>query len=350
MARKRAQLAAAVQRNDRAAIVQLLGRKAGINVAQPDGTTALHWATYHDDVDLVTRLLGAGADVRATNRYGVTPLSIACQNGNAAIITKFLDAGADANAIVARRRDDADDGSTHRQGRRGARAAGPRRRSACEGTTAGPDGAHVGGGGRSRRGDRRAHQGGGRFPDAARLRILATDVRGTPGTDRSRQGAAEGWRRRERARAGAREPETSGGRTANPGRHHAAGSRGRQWAFPAGGGAARCRRRPELQSARVYGAAHDCVHPPARHRRQRSRSRRIGHDVESRVREAARRQGRGRERADNETRQPHEHPVPRHRRDSVSPGGDDCRRRVHEGAGRARCGPVDEERRRAARR
>jgi ankyrin repeat protein len=95
-----AQLAAAVQRNDRAAIVQLLGRKAGINVAQTDGTTALHWATYHDDGDLVTRLLGAGADVRATNRYGVTPLSIACQNGNAAIITKFLDAGADANAML----------------------------------------------------------------------------------------------------------------------------------------------------------------------------------------------------------------------------------------------------------
>jgi ankyrin repeat protein len=95
-----AQLAAAVQRNDRAAIVQLLGKKAAINVAQTDGTTALHWATYHDDGDLVTRLLGAGADVRATNRYGVTPLSIACQNGNAAIITKFLDAGADANAML----------------------------------------------------------------------------------------------------------------------------------------------------------------------------------------------------------------------------------------------------------
>ncbi len=95
-----APLATAIQRNDRAAIGQLLGRKVGINAAQPDGTTALHWATYHDDTDLVTKLLGAGADVRAINRYGVTPLSIACQNGNAAIITKFLDAGADANAVL----------------------------------------------------------------------------------------------------------------------------------------------------------------------------------------------------------------------------------------------------------
>ena len=95
-----ASLASAVQRNDRAAIRQLLDRKAGINAPQPDGTTALHWATYNDDVDLVNQLLRAGADVRAANRYGVTPLSIACENGNAAIIAKFLDAGEDANASL----------------------------------------------------------------------------------------------------------------------------------------------------------------------------------------------------------------------------------------------------------
>lgn len=95
-----APLASAVQRGDRAAVRQLLAKKTGINVAQPDGTTALHWAAYHDDLDLVSRLLGAGADVRAVNRYGVTPLSIACQNGNAAMLTTFLDAGADVNATL----------------------------------------------------------------------------------------------------------------------------------------------------------------------------------------------------------------------------------------------------------
>ena len=56
------------------------------------------------------------------------------------------------------------------------------------------------------------------------------------------------------------------------------------------------------------------------------------------------RQGRRRERADNETGEPDEHPIPRHRRDSLSPGRDDCRRRVHEGACRARCGSVDKKR------
>jgi len=102
-----ASLANAVERMDRAAINQLLApaakssaRRVDVNVAQLDGTTALHWATYHDDLDLVSRLLAAGATVTVANRYGVTPLSLACVNGNAAIISRFLDAGADANATL----------------------------------------------------------------------------------------------------------------------------------------------------------------------------------------------------------------------------------------------------------
>ena len=95
-----APLAAAVQRMDRGAIRQLIDKRVDVNTPQADGTTALHWAAYHDDLDLANRLLAAGARVLTANRYGVTPLSIACQNGNAAIITKFLDAGVDANASL----------------------------------------------------------------------------------------------------------------------------------------------------------------------------------------------------------------------------------------------------------
>ncbi len=95
-----APLAEAVQRMDQAAIRTLLAKRIDVNVAQPDGTTALHWATYNDNVELVGRLLAAGANALAANRYGVTPLSLACVNGNAAIITRFLDAGADANATL----------------------------------------------------------------------------------------------------------------------------------------------------------------------------------------------------------------------------------------------------------
>ena len=86
---------------DRGAITPAARQKrADVNATQPDGTTALHWAAYHDDLDLVNRLLAAGANVRAANRYGVTPLSLACTNGNAAMIARFLDAGADANASL----------------------------------------------------------------------------------------------------------------------------------------------------------------------------------------------------------------------------------------------------------
>src|SRR5262245_38440232 len=83
-----AQLATAVQQMDRATIRKLLQGPADVNASQADGTTALLWATYHDDLPLVEQLLKAGADVRAVNRYGVSALSLACTNGNAALIER----------------------------------------------------------------------------------------------------------------------------------------------------------------------------------------------------------------------------------------------------------------------
>jgi ankyrin repeat protein len=93
-------LADAARRQDRAAIQSLLSQKVDPSAAQPDGTTALHWAVRQDDLDTVDRLIQAGADVKAANRYGVTPLYLACVNGNPEIIEHLLRAGADANAAV----------------------------------------------------------------------------------------------------------------------------------------------------------------------------------------------------------------------------------------------------------
>ena len=67
------------------------------SATQPDGMTALHWATYHGDKSTVTRLLVADADPNAKTRYAVTPLSIACEAGRAAITKQLLLAGADPN-------------------------------------------------------------------------------------------------------------------------------------------------------------------------------------------------------------------------------------------------------------
>ena len=89
----------AAQRKDMTAVRALLARRANINVAQPDGTTALHWAVHWNDVETVRLLLRGGADPNAANRFGASPLSRAAATGNAAMIAALLEAGADAKAL-----------------------------------------------------------------------------------------------------------------------------------------------------------------------------------------------------------------------------------------------------------
>ena len=85
----------AIKSGDRTAALALLQQKVNVNVPEPDGTTALHWAVQKDDLDLVERLIKAGANVNAKNDYGSTPMSEAAINGNVAVIDRLLKAGAD---------------------------------------------------------------------------------------------------------------------------------------------------------------------------------------------------------------------------------------------------------------
>ncbi len=78
--------------------VRSLVQKSDVNLAQGDGMTALHWAVYHEDLEMASALIKAGTNVNAANRLNaVTPLLIASTAGNAAIIDLLLKSGADAN-------------------------------------------------------------------------------------------------------------------------------------------------------------------------------------------------------------------------------------------------------------
>jgi len=87
----------AAKRGDVAAVQAALAGKVDVNAAEPDGSTALHWAARRGDAEIVRFLIKAGANVRAATRFKITPLSLAATNGNAEIIARLLEAGADAN-------------------------------------------------------------------------------------------------------------------------------------------------------------------------------------------------------------------------------------------------------------
>jgi ankyrin repeat protein len=91
---------AAVKKSDFATVQRLLQQGTSVNISEPDGSTALHYATESNDPEMTRLLLRAGADARRANRYGMTPLHLAAVNGNAPLIRELLDAGADANAVL----------------------------------------------------------------------------------------------------------------------------------------------------------------------------------------------------------------------------------------------------------
>lgn len=93
-------VADAAEKADWPRVRVLLEEKVDPNALQVDGTTALHWAAYHDEVNMAQLLLAAGANARAANRYGVTPLSLACTNGNTKLVQMLLAAGADPHATL----------------------------------------------------------------------------------------------------------------------------------------------------------------------------------------------------------------------------------------------------------
>jgi ankyrin repeat protein len=94
------EVADAAKRRDRDGVRAALARKADVNAPQVDGTTALHWAVEHDDLEMTDVLIRAGARVAARTREGVTPIQLAAINGSGRMLDRLLKAGADPNASL----------------------------------------------------------------------------------------------------------------------------------------------------------------------------------------------------------------------------------------------------------
>jgi len=90
----------AARSGDTETLRALLQKKAEVNATEGDGATALHWASYRDNVESAKLLLGAGAKVNSANDLGATPLWAACQNGSEAMVRLLLDAGANPNTAL----------------------------------------------------------------------------------------------------------------------------------------------------------------------------------------------------------------------------------------------------------
>jgi ankyrin repeat protein len=90
----------AVRNGDADALRALLQRGVDANAAAADGTTALHWASYRDAVEIADLLIRAGAKVDAVNDLGATPLWTASLNGSAAMVRRLLQAGANPNLAL----------------------------------------------------------------------------------------------------------------------------------------------------------------------------------------------------------------------------------------------------------
>jgi ankyrin repeat protein len=84
--------------NREAVLAAITSPDINVDAAEPDGSTALLWATYQVDHELVRALLKKGAKVNVTNDYGASPLSEAAKLGDVELTRTLLEARADPNS------------------------------------------------------------------------------------------------------------------------------------------------------------------------------------------------------------------------------------------------------------
>jgi ankyrin repeat protein len=80
--------------NREAVLAAITSPDLDVDAKEPDGSTALLWATYKVDHELVRALLKAGAKANVTNNYGSSPLTEAVKLGDVDLVRILLEAGA----------------------------------------------------------------------------------------------------------------------------------------------------------------------------------------------------------------------------------------------------------------
>ena len=78
-------------------VLVLLSEQVSVEEVYGDGTSALHWASYHDNAALAQELIEQGMDVDSATDLGVTPLWLAADNGSSAMADVLLENGANPN-------------------------------------------------------------------------------------------------------------------------------------------------------------------------------------------------------------------------------------------------------------
>ncbi|HAO77690.1 MAG TPA: hypothetical protein DCQ92_01705, partial [Verrucomicrobia subdivision 3 bacterium] len=81
-------------------LTALIEAKANVNLPDPDGKTALHWAADKNRKDLIELLVKAGADVNARTKNGSTPLDYAKSHPPTVGITVGVQPGGSAGVTV----------------------------------------------------------------------------------------------------------------------------------------------------------------------------------------------------------------------------------------------------------